>query len=50
MAAAAILDVDGTLAVLTGGFGAAELRAAGAMAVYESVGRLAGNLDATLLS
>lgn len=39
-----------TVAVLTGGFSAAELREAGAVAVYESVAELTGDLDATPLS
>ncbi len=39
-----------TIAVLTGGFAAAELRDAGAVAVYESVVELADDLDATPLS
>ena len=38
-----------TIAVLTGGFSAAELKDAGAIAVYESVIELVGNLDATAL-
>ena len=38
-----------TIAVLTGGFAAAELKDAGAIAVYESVIELVGDLDATAL-
>ncbi len=38
-----------TIAVLTGGFSAAELKDAGAIAVYESVIELVGDLDATAL-
>src|SRR4051794_20992197 len=42
-------DVE-TLAVMTGGFSAAELRDAGAAAVYESVVELRDALDGTLLA
>ena len=38
----------GTIGVLTGGFAEAELREAGAIAVYESVMELADDLDAAL--
>lgn len=38
-----------TIAVLTGGFAAAELRDAGAVAVFESVAELRSNLDQTAL-
>jgi phosphoglycolate phosphatase-like HAD superfamily hydrolase len=38
-----------TLTVLTGGFGEDELREAGAVAVFESVGRLLEQLDSTPL-
>jgi HAD superfamily hydrolase (TIGR01509 family) len=38
-----------TLAVMTGGFSAAELREAGAVAVYESVEELRGRLGETVL-
>jgi HAD superfamily hydrolase (TIGR01509 family) len=38
-----------TLAVLTGGFAAEELRAAGAVAVFESVAELCAALDSTAL-
>jgi phosphoglycolate phosphatase-like HAD superfamily hydrolase len=47
--AAAKLDVA-TIAVLTGGFSDAELRAAGAMAVFESVQELRERVDETPLS
>jgi len=40
----------GTIAVLTGGFGAEELEAAGAIAVFESVAELRERLDETPLS
>lgn len=36
----AILDVDGTVAVLTGGFSEAELREAGAIQVVETIADL----------
>jgi HAD superfamily hydrolase (TIGR01509 family) len=39
----------GTIAVLTGGFAAEELRDAGALAVYESVAELRGSLHETAL-
>ena len=38
-----------TMAVMTGGFSAAELRDAGAVAVFESVGELLPQLDETPL-
>ena len=38
-----------TIAVLSGGFGADELREAGAVAIYESVAELAGDLDSALV-
>jgi phosphoglycolate phosphatase-like HAD superfamily hydrolase len=38
-----------TLAVLTGGFGKDELREAGALEVYESIGTLLERLDDTPL-
>ena len=47
--AAAKLDVA-TIAVLTGGFSAAELRDAGAIAVFESVEELRERVDETPLS
>ena len=40
----------GTIAVLTGGFAAEELREAGARAVYESVGELRTSLEGTALA
>jgi HAD superfamily hydrolase (TIGR01509 family) len=40
----------GTLAVLTGGFAAEELRDAGALAVYESVAELCASLEETALA
>jgi HAD superfamily hydrolase (TIGR01549 family) len=39
-----------TVAVLTGGFSAAELEEAGAVAVFESIAHLRGDLDALLTS
>jgi len=39
-----------TIAVRTGGFGAEELREAGAIALFESVGELLGELDRTELA
>jgi HAD superfamily hydrolase (TIGR01509 family) len=39
-----------TIAVLTGGFSAAELREAGALAVYSSIGELRESLDETPLA
>jgi phosphoglycolate phosphatase-like HAD superfamily hydrolase len=39
----------GTLAVRTGGFSEAELREAGALSVFESVGELCERLDETPL-
>jgi HAD superfamily hydrolase (TIGR01549 family) len=39
-----------TLAILTGGFSAAELEEAGAEAVYESIDDLRGDLDQTVLA
>jgi HAD superfamily hydrolase (TIGR01549 family) len=47
--AAAKLDVQ-TIAVLTGGFSEAELREAGAAAVFESIGELRKRVDETLLA
>ena len=47
--AAGKLDVP-TIAVLTGGFSEAELRDAGAVAVFESVQQLRARVDETPLS
>ncbi len=47
--AAAAAGVE-TIAVLTGGFGAAELREAGAVIVFESIDELRGRLDETPLT